>query len=177
MTGTTARRLLHVAHAATTLALLATGFLIEWPDLRARVVGGYGRQLADIHVWIGWAFAAAPLLAVAAAARPLIADLAQRLGPPDPLTWKKAHVLLTLAAGVLLTATGVVLWWPGDVPVALQDASLEIHIVATWVLALSLPVHLVEARRKMAELVRHHLRGGPPPLFEFTDEEDDSGDA
>jgi len=176
MTGATARRLLHLTHAVTTLALLATGFLIEWPDLRARVVGGYGRQLADVHVWVGWAFAAAPLLAAAAAAGPLFADLAQRVGPSDAQTWKKAHVLITLAAGALLTVTGVVLWWSGDVPVAVQDVSLEIHIVATWVLALSLPVHVFEARRKIAESVRLRLRGGPPPLFEFADEEDHAGE-
>jgi cytochrome b subunit of formate dehydrogenase len=173
MTATATRRLLHTAHTITSLALLATGLLIEWPDLRARVVGGYGRQLAEIHLWFGWVFVGAPVLALAVAARPLYANVAERLGPPDPITWRKVHIVITLAASVLLTVTGFLLWWSGDLPLALEDASLEIHIWMTWVLALSLPVHLFEARRKIAERTRLYLKGEPPPIFEFVDDEEE----
>jgi cytochrome b subunit of formate dehydrogenase len=173
MTETTTRRLLHAAHTVTTVALLVTGLLIEWPDLRARVVGGYGRQLAEIHVWFGWVFAAAPVLALGAAARPLFADLAERLGPPDPLTWRKLHIVITLAASALLTVTGFLLWWSGALPLAVEDASLEIHIWMNWVLAISLPVHLFEARRKIAERARLYLTGESPPIFEFADDPED----
>jgi cytochrome b subunit of formate dehydrogenase len=156
-----------------TLVLLATGFLIQWPDLRAQVVGGYGRELAEVHVWMGWAFAAAPALALALASRPLLDDLGRRLGSQEPLSWRKAHVVITLVAGALLTLTGIALWVLGALPVALLDASLEVHIWATWVLAISLPVHLVVARRKIVERVRVALGGEPPPLFEFGDEADE----
>ena len=175
MTATATRRLLHATHTITSLALLATGLLIEWPDLRARVVGGYGRQLAEIHVWLGWVFAAAPVLALAVAARPLFADLTERLGPPDPIAWRKVHIVITLAASALLTVTGFLLWWSDDLPLVLEDASLEVHIWMTWLLALSLPVHLFEARRKIRERARLYLKGEPPPLFEFADDEEDEG--
>jgi cytochrome b subunit of formate dehydrogenase len=172
MTPTTPRRLLHAAHVVTPLPLLVTGFLIEWPDLRAQIVGGYGRELAEIHLWFGWAFAAAPALALAFSARPLLADLAGRLRSPDLNTWRRLHVVITLVASALLVVTGIVLWWTGRLPLVLQDVSLEIHIWATWVLAVSLPVHLVEARRAIADRVRLYLTGEPPPLFEFDDDED-----
>lgn len=173
MTPFTTRRLLHAAHVATTLVLLATGFLIQWPDLRAFLVGGYGRELADVHVWMGCAFAGAPALALALAPRPLLADLGRRLGSSEPLSWRKAHVVITLVAGALLTVTGIALWMPGSTPVALLDASVEVHIWTTWVVAISLPVHLVVARRKIVERVRIALGGEPPLLFEFGDEADE----
>lgn len=169
-------RALHALHALTTLALLATGFLVQWPDLRARVVGGYGRELAILHVWVGWAFALAPLLALAFAARPLLADVARRFGPSETSRWRKAHVVVTLVAGSLLSVTGVALWWPDDFgafPLAFLDASLEVHIWATWVFALSLPLHLLVARGKIVERVRVALGGEPPPLFEFADDSDE----
>ena len=172
-----ARRWLHASHALTTLALLATGFLIQWPDLRARVVGGYGRELAIVHVWVGWAFALAPPLALALAVHPLLADLARRLGPAETSRGRQAHVVITLVAGGLLSVTGIVLWWPDDsgaLPLALLDASLEVHIWATWVFAVSLPMHLLAARRKIVERVRVALGGEPPPLFEFADDSDEN---
>jgi len=174
MTSATTRRLLHASHGITTLPLLATGFLIQWPDLRAQVVGGYGRELAEIHLWFGGAFAAAPLLAVGAAGA-LFADLRQRLGPPDPITWRKLHIVITVAASLLLSVSGIILWWFQDLPLIVQDVSLEIHIWATWAVALSLPVHLVVARRKIAERARL-IRGDEPPLFEFVDEDPDPED-
>jgi cytochrome b subunit of formate dehydrogenase len=173
MTPFTTRRLLHAAHVVATLVLLATGFLIQWPDLRAQVVGGYGRELAEVHVWMGWAFAAAPAAALALAAQPLLADLGRRIGSEEPFSWRKAHVVITVVAGVLLTLTGIALWVPGTLPVALLDASLEVHIWATWVLTISLPVHLVVARGKIVERVRIALGGEPPPLFEFADDDDE----
>jgi cytochrome b subunit of formate dehydrogenase len=153
MTPAATRRLLHTVHGVTTLALLVTGWLIQWPDLRAQLVGGYGRELARFHLWFGWAFAAAPLLAGGAAGA-LFADLQQRLGPPDPITWRKLHIVITGVASVLLTASGIILWRFHELPLIVQDVSLEIHIWATWVVAASLPVHLVVARLKIAERVR-----------------------
>ena len=170
----TARRLLHMVHGVTTLVLLATGFLIQWPDLRALVVGGYGRELARYHLWFGWAFAAAPLLGLAAAGA-LLADLRERLGPPDPITWRKLHIVITGVGSALLTATGILLWGL-DEPLIVQDVALEIHIWATWVLTASLPIHLVVARRKIVERVRLLSGGEPPPLFEFDDEDSDPED-
>jgi cytochrome b subunit of formate dehydrogenase len=174
MTPAATRRLLHAVHGVTTLALLVTGCLIQWPDLRAQVVGGYGRELAQLHLWFGWAFAAAPLLAGRSAGA-LFADLQRRLGPPDPITWRKLHIVITAVASGLLTASGIILWQFHELPLLVQDISLELHIWATWVVAALLPVHLVVARRKIAERARW-LRGDEPRLFEFGEEDPDPED-
>ncbi len=165
------RRLLHATHAVATLALLATGFLIQLPDLRARLIGGYGRELADVHLWLGWTFVAAPLLALAAATRPLLADLGRRLGAAEPWSWRKVHVAITLVAGALLALSGIALWVPCSLPIGLLDASSEVHVWATWVFAASLPVHLAAARRQLVERARRALGGAPPPLFEYADDD------
>jgi cytochrome b subunit of formate dehydrogenase len=161
------RRALHIVHALTALALIATGLLIGFPDLRARLLGGYGRELADIHVWTGIAFIAAPALALALVGASLYRDLVRRLGPPDPFDWKKFHILLTLAGGVLLTASGILLWLDTGLPLAVSDAALEVHEVLTYVLAAALPVHLFWGRRKIAERVRTLVGRGPRFESEF----------
>jgi cytochrome b subunit of formate dehydrogenase len=174
VTPTATRRLLHAVHGVTTLALLVTGCLIEWPDLRARFVGGYGRELARIHLWFGWAFAAAPLLA-AGAAGALFEDLQRRLGPPDPITWRKLHIVITGVASLLLTASGIILWGFPELPLLVQDISLEIHSWTTWIVAALLPVHLVVARRKIAERVGW-FRADESQLFEFGEEDSEPED-
>jgi len=153
------RRLLHAAHALASLVLLATGFLLEFPDLRARVVGGYGLWISNVHLWSGAAFAAAPVLALAATARPLWRDLRRRLGPPGPRGWRELHIVLSLASAFLLAVSGLVLWVAQDLPLPLEDACLEVHLIFTWVLAISLPLHLVAARAKIAAFFRG--RSGP----------------
>ena len=37
------RRALHHVYTVACIVLLATGALLAWPDLRAQVIGGYGR--------------------------------------------------------------------------------------------------------------------------------------
>ena len=171
MSGARARRLLHGVHVVTTVGLVATGVLIAWPDLRARLVGGYGRELGEIHVWLGWAFLAAPGLALAAAARPLLADLRGRFAAQDPWRWRRAHVALTLGGGGVLGVTGVAAWAIEHLPVSLVDASLVLHSWVTWLVVAALPVHLVMARRKIAGRVREWLGAEPPPLFDFADDD------
>ena len=57
---------------ALPLLLLASGLLLTEPDLRAKLVGGYGREIMEIHLWSGWVFLGAPLLALALAPHPLL---------------------------------------------------------------------------------------------------------
>jgi hypothetical protein len=161
------RRGLHLAHAASALLLLATGALLAAPDLRASLLGGYGRELASAHDLGACVFLAAPALALALAARPLAQDLRARLGPPRGLGWKKLHIGLTLALSTLLSASGLVLWGAAGEPAGLYDAALELHEAASWALAVSLPIHVAVARRKLVARAREILRGGPDPsLFE-----------
>lgn len=166
MSFVTIRRALHAGHALTTLVLIATGLLIGFPDLRARLVGGYGRELADVHVYVGLAFIAIPALAAAVATPSLYRDTVRRLGPPDALTWRKLHIVLTLVAGLLLTVSGLALWLDAGMPLAVSDAALAVHEILTYVLAAALPVHLIAGRRKIVERARVLL--GREPEFDPT---------
>jgi cytochrome b subunit of formate dehydrogenase len=175
MTPGAVRRALHAVHAITSVLLIATGLLLWDPDLRALLVGGYGRQILDGHVWIGWGFLGAPALAAVLAARPLLRDLGRRLGPPDPpLAWRKVHIVATLAMTLVLGASGVVLWADVDLSLAALDATRDAHVAASWLLTASIPVHVVVAWRPMVGRVREILGRVPeselrPPFFEEED--------
>ena len=175
MTPGSVRRALHAAHALTSLLLIATGLLLGYPDLRSALVGGYGRQILDGHLWISWVFLGAPVVAGAVAGRPLLRDLARRLGPPDPpLVWRKIHIVASLAMTILLGASGGVLWLDLDLPLPALDAALDLHVAATWLLAASIPVHLVLAWRKIVARTGEILGLVPdsrlhPPFFDEDD--------
>jgi cytochrome b subunit of formate dehydrogenase len=164
---------MHATHAAASVLLIATGLLMQFPDLRARLIGGYGLQIARIHDWLGAAFIAAPLLALGLAARPLLRDLGRRLGPPDPIGWRKIHIVLSLFVTLLLSLSGALLWL-GGLPLAVEDATVEVHSALTWVLAASIPIHLFAARRKIAAATAALLRLRRPdePPFPFEGEEE-----
>lgn len=145
------RRALHHGHAATSIALIATGWLIGDADLRGRLLGGFGRELLDAHLGLGVAFGVVPALALAAAPRFLLRDLRLRLGPPGPRwAWRKVHLVGSLALAMALGASGVGLWLDLGLETRALDRLLEIHVACTWILALSVPVHLVAVRRRLA---------------------------
>lgn len=154
------RRATHAVHAVTSLVLIATGLLIEWPDLRARLIGGYGLQLSAAHRWTGAVFALAPVLAAAVAGRPLVRDLQSRLGPGDRLSWRRAHAVGTGLLTLLLAGTGAVLWVAPDVSLAILDATAQVHLVSTWLVIASLPVHLFAARLRIASVAGMALARG-----------------
>ncbi len=160
------RRALHAVHALTSLLLVGTGVLIHWPELRAELVGGYGLAIAGLHEWTGLVFIIAPLLSLALAARPLVRDLGARLGPPDPPSWRKLHIVLTLFMTALLALSGVALWKQEHLPVRAADLALDVHIWLSWGIAVSIPVHLFAARRKIVEIVAIRLGLRPPPEIE-----------
>lgn len=165
----TVRRALHATHAVATLLLLGTGLLLEFPELRARFVGGYGTRIVTIHLWAGAAFAGIPLLALAISYRGLLEDLRRRLGPPDPWGFRKSHIVVSLGAGFLLSLTGLILWRDTLFPVSVGDGSRWIHLALTVVIAVEIPVHLFAARRKIRQRVREWLGREEPPdsFFDF----------
>ncbi|MBW2240587.1 MAG: cytochrome b/b6 domain-containing protein [Deltaproteobacteria bacterium] len=169
------RRWLHHVQAVAVILLLASGWMIGDPDLRGRFIGGYGREILQAHLWVGWLLLAAPVLALSLAARPLLGDAARRLGPPDPIwTWRKVHLATVIALSVALSASGVLLWADFELPRGWLDAALATHLFATWVLAASIPVHLFKARGKIAARTGELLGRTPPPLH--TDHEGNAVD-
>ncbi len=151
----TARSALHAIHTLASLVLVATGMLIQWPELRARVLGGYGRELALLHEQSAVVFLAAPALALAFAGRPLLRDASARLRRPH-LTWRKAHLALSLVLSLALSASGAVIWLDAG-PLWLLDASVQVHVWSTWAFLAALVVHLAFARRKIREAVEVRL--------------------
>ena len=143
------RRTLHCIYALAVLVKVASGLLLTEPDLRAKLVGGYGREIMDIHLWSGWVFLGAPLLALALAPRPLLRDLRLRLVLPDGITWRKIHIVVTLSLGIILSLTGVLLWLALGLPHAFTNPMLEVHDLLIWVVIAALSAHLVAARRKI----------------------------
>jgi hypothetical protein len=148
---------LHLSFALAVLVKLASGLLLTEPDLRAKLVGGYGREIMDIHLWSGWVFLGAPLLALALAARPLLRDLRRRLERPGGITWRKTHIVVTLSAGIILSLTGVLLWLDLGLPLTFADLILELHDVLIWLVIAVLSAHLVAARRKILLRTRRLL--------------------
>jgi hypothetical protein len=140
---------LHLVFAGSVLVKVASGLLLTEPDLRARLLGGYGREIMDVHLWSGWVFLGAPLLALVFAARPLLRDLQWRLGRPDGFTWRKLHLIVTIGLGIVLSVTGVLLWVDLGLPLAFGDLMLEVHDVLIWVVIAVLAVHLFAARRRL----------------------------
>lgn len=173
MTSVWIRRILHALHALTGIALVATGLLIEFPGLRARVVGGYGLVIVRWHLWVGWVFLFAPLVPLLLLPRPVLRRLGERLGPAGPSAGRKALVLAMGVSSGVLSISGVVLWLEG-LPFALVDAVAEIHVWFTWIFLGLLPAHLWVTRGKLLARLRQLTGRQPAPesLFEFADDDE-----
>jgi hypothetical protein len=154
-------------HALASLALLASGLLLELPDLRARLVGGYGREILQVHLWASWVFLGSPALGLILVGRPLLRDFLRRFVPPHATTWRRVHLGTTLAATSLFGVSGLLLWLDVGLPLALADAALALHMGLTWLLLVLLPAHLFAARDKIAARVRGILLGSREPQLEF----------
>jgi len=165
-------RVLHATHAVATLVLLATGLLLEFPELRSLAIGGYGQRIVTIHLVAGGAFALLPLVALGLARAALVEDLRRRLGPPDPWCWRKSHIAASLVAVALLSASGAMMWADALLPVAAGDAARVVHVVFTAGIGISLLVHLVMARRKIVARVKGWLGRDKPPDGFFDLDED-----
>lgn len=165
------RRTLHIVHVLMSLVLIATGLLIEFPELRSRLVGGYGMLILQYHLWLGWAFMAVPAIALALAAGPLLRHLRALLGAPHGITWRKSITVANLASAIGVGASGVPLWLDGSFPLAFVDASLQVHIGCTWVCIALIPPHLFLARSKIAMRLLQLVGRSPEPDFDFPFEE------
>lgn len=167
------RRALHTGHVLATFVLLATAALLEWPELRARVIGGYGATVVSVHLWAAVVFMAAPVLAIGLAARKLLDDLRHRLTlhGPWPGRWRKTHIVVSIVATLVLSASGIVLWADDYVPRGLWDLSRTGHVVFTVVIAAALPIHLVYERRRIVGRMREAVGLAPGPRRELGVEE------
>ncbi len=164
MTETRIRSALHSSNALAFFALFGSGLLLQLPDLRAWLVGGYGREIQQIHLWVSAWFVAVPVLALGLLGRSWWREDWQTLRSPATGTrWRPAHIAVTVLLSAALVVSGLLLWVDLDLPISWIDASLAIHLAATWLLAASVLVHLIAARRGIAERTRQlalRLRNG-----------------
>jgi hypothetical protein len=165
------RRAVHHVYTVVAIVLLATGALLAWPDLRAQIIGGYGRETLDVHLWVGWIMLATPVL-VLLALRPIWRDLVCRLGPPDGITWRKINIVLTLVAAAALGGSGVLLWLDQGLSIAAIDAALFVHDAFSWIILAALLVHVIAAWRKTVVRTREIFGRETEPLFPFEDDDE-----
>lgn len=171
------RHVLHHLNAATAIVLMVTGVFLTLPDLRARVIGGYGREILDLHLWVGWVFLATPPVALLLARRDLLVALRERLS--EGRAWRRFHMASVLIAGFVLGLTGVILWLDLELSRVLADLVSNSHELLSWFVIAELGVHVVAVRRKTFERARMLLGLSPPgngenpeqDLFEFADDD------
>jgi hypothetical protein len=137
-----ARVLLHTAHLATFVVLVATGLLLLVPTLRAAVTGGYSLIIREVHSWGGVAFLVLPAVIVACAGARSV------FGPPADRTlrglWQGLHLGVTVAMGGALTLTGFALWSKRLVPEPITEVSRTLHDWLTYGAIVLLAAHLGE---------------------------------
>ena len=174
------RHALHHIYAATAIVLMITGVFLTLPDLRGRVIGGYGREILDLHLWVGWLFLATPPIAVVLGRSDLLAALRERLS--EGHAWRRFHMASVLIAGFVLGTTGIVLWLDLELSRTLADLVSNLHQWLSWFVIAELGVHVVAARRKTFERARMLLGLSPlgkgedaeKELFDFADDDEAS---
>lgn len=143
-----ARRTLHVLHATNFLVLTATGLLIQFPDWRAAVLGGYGMLMSSIHHWCGVVFGALPVVLMLLIGPWLWRDSWKRASRRKGRAVRRGNLIAALVGAGGFVGTGAILWWdPPGAPRALFDVSLLIHQVLTYVGITVLVAHLIWIRR------------------------------
>lgn len=171
------RHALHHVYAATAIVLMVTGVFLTLPDLRGRLLGGYGRETLQLHLWAGWVFLAVPPVALLLGRGSLLEALRERL--TEGRTWRRFHMASVVVAGFVLGLTGIVLWLDVELPRTLADLVSNTHEWLSWFVIAELGLHVVLAWRKTYERTRMLLGLTPVgqgddaegDLFEFADDE------
>lgn len=133
---------LHVSYATVVLVLTGTGLVIQFPDLRARWFGGYGRELATVHEWTGVAMLVLPLAVLLWARGAAWKRIRLRSRRRARMRLHAVHLWFTLVSGVVFVVTGFVLWFQLRLPDAVVDTSIELHAGFSYVLYVVVPLHV-----------------------------------
>jgi cytochrome b561 len=174
---TLVRHALHHVYATSAIVLMGTGVFLTLPDLRGRLLGGYGRETLEVHLWAGWVFLIAPPLAIVLGRGALLTAMRERL--TEGSFWRRFHMASVLIAGFVLGITGIFLWLDVELSRTLADLCSNTHEWLSWFVIVELFVHVAAAWRKTVERARLLLglspvgKGENPEaeLFEFADDE------
>ncbi len=134
---------LHFFYAVVALALVGTGLLIQFPDLRARFVGGYGQTLAWWHEWTGVAMLVLPVLWFVLAPSAAWDTIVLRSWRRDKLALHAVNLWFTIVSGTVFVITGFLLWFQRTLPDPVIDWSYVLHDVFSYALYVMIPVHIV----------------------------------
>ena len=158
----TPRRAFHALNAANFLVLTATGLLIQFPDWRASLIGGYGTLLSSAHRWCSVAFGVLPLVLLLWLGPWFWRDAWKRASRRSGRAIRRGNLLVAVVGGAALTLSGAILWWdPPAAPRALFDVSLFIHRVLTYVGLAVLVAHLIWIRRLIWARLRSAMTWSP----------------
>ena len=161
MTPYEVRKWVHRFVGMAALILVSTGTLVTLPDFRNLVIGGHGQMLSDIHMWIGFLFISAPIVALITRGREIFENLKKRLIDAPKMTWRRFHLGLTVFSGTLMSITGGVLLFDSkivELPILLMDVFFWFHLAGAWILGLTLPIHLVMARKGIVRTFKKWFR-------------------
>jgi len=176
-----AERIVHWSVAASFLYAALTGLALWSPHLYwlAIVLGG-GPTTARWHPWAGVLFAAIFTRMFLAWRRQMRLDADDRLwlrhsrsyamhqesGVPESGRFnagQKALFWTQTTSGLVLLASGVVLWWPEAMPRALRVAAVLVHPVAALLSIGGLIVHIYMGTAAVPGAFRSMVRGWVRP--------------
>ena len=153
-------RILHATNALLTLALIATGFLITYPDLRAELIGGYALQLSKLHRSSALLYLGIPTLIFVTAPLAVGRNIGWRVWSIDRSRWQQVHLRCYLLAVVAVILSGALMWLDIQWSPAILDATAAVHLGASWLIVASIPLHLATiARRALAGDYRRQAQG------------------
>lgn len=160
MTPYETRRWVHRFVGSAALVLISSGTLVTLPDFRTTVIGGHGQLLSDLHMWLGFIFIAAPVVALLVAGKTILENLRKRIVDAEQMSWRRFHLTLTLCSGTLMASTGSVLLFDSlvaELPVGIMDILFWFHLAGAWILGMTLPIHLWMARFGIARTLKQWL--------------------
>ncbi|MFQ5352002.1 MAG: cytochrome b/b6 domain-containing protein [Candidatus Binatia bacterium] len=144
---------LHLWYSAVVLVLIFSGLPIQFPDLRAKLIGGYGSSIAAVHEWTGVAMTVLPVLAFAVAPSRAFETIRLRSWRRDDFGLHAVNLWFTLVSGAVFIISGLLMWFPASMSDAVLDVSAELHRAFAYVLYAAVPLHLISSRVRIVASV------------------------
>ena len=150
------QRWIHRVNSTAALVLLITGVMHTLPDIRSLLIGGYGRLIADIHLWTAAVFICSPILGLMLNGGSILNNVRIRVFKDPVWHWRRINLTCTVTICFSQACAGTMIWidtmYP--LPLAALDVLFFVHHIGAWYIGLMLPVHLWMARRAIVRIIR-----------------------
>ncbi len=144
---------LHLYYSLVVLVVILSGLPIQFPDLRARLIGGYGSSIAAVHEWTGLVMGVLPVLAFAMAPAKALETIRVRSWRRDDFRLHAINLWFTLASGAVFFISGLLMWFPASMSDAVLDVSADLHRAFAYALYAAIPLHLLSSRVRIVASV------------------------